>query len=533
MERAAGRGRSVAVLAGRGSPAVADLRRWLPALAATMALLAAAILRFAALAHQPGLFPDEGAEAWDAHLLLTQPGFHPVFFDDDAGREALYGYLVAAAFHTFGESVYVLRAVSAALGVLGVAATGYALRHFGRAVALAGMAWTAGTLWLVCVARDGERNVLVPLFAALAIAALITWARRPGRLTAIVAGAVVAGGLWTYQPLKLTPLLVLLWLVWLRRVNPDRYRSLRAGLGWMIAAYLVVAAPMFWTALTDPFNYFGRDVVVSPLNRHMGLRGYGTHVLRTLGMFIFDGDPNPRQNVDGLPLLSLPLFVLAVLGAWRAWVNRRSSAHSLLLIGMLVFMLPPLVAVEGGSPHFLRSLGIAPFLAGLIGLGALELHDRAGKVLHHPDGLQRIVVGACTALLAITAVASGEAYLHRSAASLYTPYSGDLVQLATAGRQEAGTAVVTNTYDSVDVLFLDQSAEPALVRPGHPLPDPGRYSKIVALSQAALAGAVGPALAETAVPIAWKPDGEPSVWSLRQSPGPPLRADQPIRTGPG
>jgi len=478
-------------------------------------LLVAIGMRFAALRHQPGLFPDEGAEAWDAHRLLTVAGFHPVFFDDDAGREALYAYLVAAAFRVFGESVFILRAVSAALGVAGVVATGFALRHFGRPVALAGMAWTAGTLWLVCVARDGERNVLVPLFAALALAALITWSRHPGRLSAIIAGLVVGAGLWTYQPLKLTPVLVLAWLFWLRRVNRDRYRSLKGDLGVMVGAYLLVAAPMLWTAVVDPVNYFGRALITSPLNSDYGFAGLPIHVLRTLGMFGFAGDPNPRHNVNALPLLSLPLFVLAVLGTHRAWQNRRSSAHSLLLIGMLVFMIPPLLAVEGGSPHFLRSLGIAPFLAGLIGLGVLESYERAGTLVRHPVGLQRVVLAGCTTLFAVTALASGQAYFERSAAALYRPYSGNLVQLASAGRDQAGTAVVATTYDSVDILFLDLGAEPTLVPPGVVIDDPGRYTEILGLSQADLAGVVGPDLARSATAVAWQPDGQPSVWSVR------------------
>ena len=66
----------------------------------------------------------------------------------------------------------------------------------------------AGALWLICISRDGMRNVLVPLFGALMIWALIRWADRPGRVAAIVAGAVAGAGLWTYQPLKLTPLLL-------------------------------------------------------------------------------------------------------------------------------------------------------------------------------------------------------------------------------------------------------------------------------------------------------------------------------------
>lgn len=485
-----------------------ERRRWLPAVALAATLIVAVILRFAALAHQPGLYPDEGAEAWDAHRLLTQPGFHPLFFRDDAGREPLYAYLVAGAFRLLGESVFVLRAVSAALGVLGVAATGYALRPFGRPVAMIGMAWTAGALWLICVARDGERNVLVPLFAALVLAAFVTWARRPGRATALLAGAVAGAGLWTYQPLKLTPLLVLLWMLWLRRVNPDRYAGLRRGIGFFALAYLAVAAPMLWVALTDPVLYFGRAAVASPLNPSRGFAGFGAHVLRTLGMFGLTGDPNPRHNVGGMPLLNLPLACLAVLGGWRAWRLRRSSAHSLLLIGMGVFLLPPLLAVEGGSPHFLRSLGMAPFLAGLIGLGGLELYERAA-------GLRTPAVLLLAALLAFTAAAGGQAYFSRPAAALYAPYSGDLVQLAAAGRHAPRTAVVSNAYDAVDVLFLDLGGEPDLLSPGVALADPGRYDAIVGLSPELLAGVVGPDLARESVPIAWTPDGRPSVWEFR------------------
>ena len=145
-------------------------------------VLAALTLRFAALSSQPGgLYPDEGAEALDAHRLLHTAGFHPVFFQDDGGREALYAYLVAGAFAIFGESPTVLRAVSATLGVLAVLALYPALRRFGRGVALGGMAWAAGALWLICISRDGMRNVLVPLFAALAIWALVRWADRPAR----------------------------------------------------------------------------------------------------------------------------------------------------------------------------------------------------------------------------------------------------------------------------------------------------------------------------------------------------------------
>ena len=321
----------------------------------------ALLVRFAALSSQPGgLYPDEGAEALDAHRLLHVAGFHPVFFLDDGGREAVYTYVVAVAFRVLGESTTVLRAVSATIGVLAVVALYPALRRFGRGAALAGMAWAAGALWLICISRDGMRNILVPLLGALLIWALVRWADRPGRSAAIVAGAIAGAGLWTYQPLKLTPLLIGIWLLWIRRQDRPRYARLKADLGWLALAYVLVAGPLLLTAVFDARDYFGRVAGVSPLNPANGGIDLAWHTLQTLGMFSFTGDPNARHNVASLPLLGWPLFALACGGAYRSWRRRADSGYSLLLIGFILFMLPPLLGIDGWAPHFLRSVGLAP-----------------------------------------------------------------------------------------------------------------------------------------------------------------------------
>ena len=171
---------------------------WL-ALAALAAIVVAAILlRFVDLATNPGgLFPDEAAEGLDAAKLLHQPGFHAdffVWFTDDAGREALFAYVVAGAFGIFGHSVEVLRATAAGFGVAGVLAIGWLGRRFGTWTGIVAAAWAAGSLWLVCVSRDGMRNTIVPFFGAVALVALLNWATRPGRGSALLAGAVTAGG---------------------------------------------------------------------------------------------------------------------------------------------------------------------------------------------------------------------------------------------------------------------------------------------------------------------------------------------------
>lgn len=457
------------------------------------------------------MYPDEAAEGVDAQRLISEPGFHPVFFDDDGGREALFAYIVSLSFRVFGVSVTTLRGTAAALGVTGVVLIWFALRRYGRLAAFAGMAWAAGSLWLIAVSRDGFRNILVVPAGALALWALLHWSERPARHSAAVAGAAMALGLWTYQPLKLLPLLVVLWMLWIRRTDRSRYDRLRPTLGWCIAAYVAVASPMIATAIIDSRNYFGRGAGVSVFNPESGSAdSLPVHVLRTLGMFLVTGDPNQRHDVDALPLLGPVLCIPFALGLWRAWTQRRRAEHSLLLIGLGVFLIPPLVANEGLAPHFLRSLGLAPFVAGLLGIGFAELVRMAGAFRQR--GLSRaLAIGAGAAAAAVLGVMSTRAYLERPEAARYDAFSFATARLAAAARGP-GTVAVVDDNNALAVRFLDSGDLPTIVEPGVRLLHPGVYTLVVAFSRPDLAAATDAVTAERAIPVAYDPSGQPAVW---------------------
>jgi len=490
-----------------------------PAIGALTAIVAVAVLlRFVDLAANPGgLYGDEAAEGLDAALLLHQPGFHPdflVWFPDDAGREALFGYVVAGAFWLFGQSVLVLRATAAAFGVAGVLGIGVLGRRFGTWVGIVGAAWAAGSLWLVCVSRDGMRNAIVPVFGAAALIALLWWAKGPSRRSAAVAGAVTSlAALYTYQPLKLLPVLLVVWLWWLRRTDRETYLRLRAGLVPFAAAFLVVAAPMIAVAVTEPANYFGRAATTSVLNPGVAAdSNLLIHVLRTLAAFGLTGDPNPRQDVAALPLLPLPLAAVAGFGVVRLWRMRRDPSHSLILLALPVFLLPPLIATEGGSPHFLRMLGLAAPLGVTVGLGAVELVERVRGRWGRAAESTAMVVVAVT--LTAVAVWSGWAYLTRPVADRYQAFSYPIVSLADLAADNPGSAVVLDDYSAIDVRFLDFSRLPTIVAPGTSISNPASYSEILALSRADLVKALGTELGGLAVPVAWDPSGAPSVWAV-------------------
>lgn len=399
------------------------------------------------------------------------------------------------------------------MGVAGVIAVWLAARRFGRWPALAAMAWAAGSLWLICVSRDGFRVILVVPVGALALAALLRWGDRPGRGWATAAGAAAGLGLWTYQPLKLAPLFVIAWVLWVRHADHERYVRIRAGLLWALAAYLLVAAPMLYTAITDATNYFGRGAGVTVFNAASGSAdSYPVHLLRTLGMVVVTGDPNQRHDVDGLPLLGPVLFIPFAFGVWRAWRLRADHAHAALLIGLVVFLIPPLVGNEGDAPHFLRTLGMAPFYAALIGVGFLELR-RAAAAAAAPRGRQLITAASALALLTL-GVLSITTYLARPAGARYAAYSFAVVQLAAAADQGAGTVAIIDGYNAFDVRFLDVDNLPTLATPGTRLHNAGVYSLVVALNQSDIERATDAATAARAQVVARDPQGQAAVWEV-------------------
>jgi len=486
-------------------------RRSLIAVALGLVVVGAAVLRFWDLAHNPGgLYTDEAVEALSAHRILTDPEFHPVFFNDGGGREALFAYLVAGVFRFAGETTMALRATAAGIGVAGVLGIWLLGRRFSEWTGLVAAAWAAGSLWLICISRDGLRNILVPVLGALALLALLTWADRPTRLRAAIAGATTAlAALYTYQPLKLLPLLVILWLIWLRHADRERYFRLRNGIGWFVAAFALVAAPMVLVAVTDPAAYFGRALGVTPFAPETGGVNLIDHWLRTLGMFALTGDPNPRHDVAGLPLLGWPVTIVAAVGLVRLWLDRRRPGPSLVLLSLPVFLLPPLIATEGGAPHFLRSLGLAAPLAVTIGVGVAELLRLIGD--RWRASARCIAVAVAAVGLIGLGVASGVTYLSRPVADRYDAYRFDLVAMADAARRT--DAVILDDYGATVIRFLDTNGPPAVVAPGSAISQPAAFGRVLALDSVDLVRSLGSQVTPRITVIARRPDGSPSVYA--------------------
>jgi Dolichyl-phosphate-mannose-protein mannosyltransferase len=383
-------------------------RRWLLPIALFLITALAAFLRFWQLdSIPPGFHYDEAYEALEAWRVLTQRGYLPIFFPGNFGVEPAFIYLTSLAFRLFSETPTVMRGVAALIGTLTVPAL-YALsRELTRSDGLVPAAMPlfaafalAVMRWHIFFSRVGIESVLVPFLLTSMLWAYWRARRTNGLIAWIVFGLTAGLGPYTYPAGRLLPVIALVLgmgtLVW--RIGetwkqgseetgkrapigvPSLLRSSAPLLLSGVVALLVVAPlALNWLQHPDQLLLRSSQIAVGPAG--------GTplrNLLATAAMFNFRGDPDPRNNQPGLPVLDILMSIPFLIGfGVTLWRWRRPSFGVILLVGAI--MLIPTVLSEY-APHFRRALGAAPIVALLCGLGlAILLGQRRADLATRPD----------------------------------------------------------------------------------------------------------------------------------------------------
>jgi 4-amino-4-deoxy-L-arabinose transferase-like glycosyltransferase len=382
-----------------GRSAVSPARRRLELLALILITALAAFLRFWQLnTIPPGFHYDEAFEALEAWRVLTQPGYHPVFFPGNFGIEPLFIYLTALAFKVFGASPLTMRAVAASLGTLTVPALYAAVREMSRlderlpgATALLAAAVLAILRWHVLFSRVGIEPILVPLLLVLLLW-VFWWGLRTNRAVAwILLGLLMGLGPYVYPAARLLPMVIAAIVGAIALTLPSMLRGRRRGLLVAAAIALVVFLPLGREWARNPELLFLRSAQVAATSQSRG--NLAGNVLAALAMFSVRGDQDPRNNIPGMPALDILMTIPFCLGiAVALWRWRRPVFSSMLLIG-LIMLLP--TALSEYAPHFRRAVGAVPAVSMLCGLGlAIMLSERApgstpAPVLPGEDAAQR------------------------------------------------------------------------------------------------------------------------------------------------
>lgn len=348
------------------------------AYAAVVAL--AALLRFLWLDRiPPGLWYDEAIYALDG---LTAAEGKPRIFYDTYGhmREPLYIWSLGAFFKLFGHSTFHARMVSAIWGTATVALLFPLARYlFTTRWALLACLGLAVFRWHLHFSRTIFRALLPSFFIIAVVWFFLRWRESRKTTDAVLCGAALGAGMYTYLSFRLVPLILaaaLAWMAWRRELNFRRdIRQLVA----MAGAALLLFLPLAFDYLENPEHFTGRTSEITMFEKTVeqvrpdggiqqvkvkksigeALADVGANAWAVARMWAWRGDHVGKHNLPNAPVFDPANALVFFAGIVGCLVYFRSNIFGVLLLAWLVAM--SLTSIFSfGAPNILRMQGATP-----------------------------------------------------------------------------------------------------------------------------------------------------------------------------
>ena len=348
-------------------------------------------LRFYRITDLPAaLYPDEAFYGTDT-LRSMASGDWQVFYTNNNGHEGLIVWLHAPFIWLFGTTPWVLRVQPALIGSLTLIAIYLLAKEFAlgfmpdgparaRRLALLAMLFLATSTWHLHLSRLGFRAVHVPLFATLAVCALLRARRLGESWTFLASGVAAALAIYTYPNgrfVLFVPFGMFLLDFLARRSFPwkGEGRLRLRGFTVFVVGFGVTFAPLALYYVRHLQEFFTRYNEVGFTSAPSPVRELLRSFFRTLQSPFFFGDGTWRHNVSDAallhPLVAFACFLgfllafasvahrLRLIRAPAAAEAMRPYGAAMLLLFCAVMSVPPILTTES-IPHALRSGGMLP-----------------------------------------------------------------------------------------------------------------------------------------------------------------------------
>jgi 4-amino-4-deoxy-L-arabinose transferase-like glycosyltransferase len=350
----------------------------------------------------PGLYSDEAMDGNNA-VEVVETGQWKPFYPEDNGREGLYIDTLALMYKAWPvDKPWFLRLPAEVAGVLTVAGI-YLLASelVGSEMALLAAFFAATGLWPVMLSRLAFRANFCVLLLVWSLYVLLKALRAQGRgagmLLTMVAAVLYGLGFYSYIPMRITPLLLLVLVAFFWREKGFWERA-----AVFVVVWLLVIAPLGLYFLHHPEQFTGRSAQLSVTNSSAPLRNLLRGFASQVAMLDFHGDREWRHNVYKAPALALPvgiLFWVGFLGGarrlWRLWrgaaVAEGVPLLSLVLLyaWFFVMMVPAAAAME--VPSALRSIAVVPAVMSFAAIGGVWCYREVQRRWNREKGLMVLV----------------------------------------------------------------------------------------------------------------------------------------------
>jgi hypothetical protein len=340
-------------------------------------LLVAAFFRFYRLSEIPnGLFMDQGNSGLAA-LRILHEHFRPIFEFEEFQHPALLLYQMAAWFTVVPATKYGFDLFYVLLGLATLPLAYWTLRQLsGPRVALLTLFVFAVMRWHFNFCRNGFPTVQVPFYMFGTISFMLYGLKTQRRRWFSISAVFFSMGLYTYNAIKLFPLLVITLGVYEFMADRDRFLKNRKNIVTFALLTVVLISPLLyhWT-VAGIGNREASNSLISDVKSQKSLKPVWHMITKTALMCNREGDDNERHNLPNHRMLddiSAALFVLGVFYALSRWKRRK---YFYALAGLIVMSLPGLLSVV--PAHANRMLGVAVFVAFLATIPLAAIWGRA------------------------------------------------------------------------------------------------------------------------------------------------------------
>ncbi len=447
--------------------------RWL-LLAFALIMLLGISFRFTRLhSVPPEMTSDHVEKIQDAYSVYS--GDYQIFFPNNGGREPLQMYLLSmlSTLPGLGFDFYTLKFLAVIESVLtlpllfcmGRELLGGGRSRFNTIVALLLTALVAASYWHVIISRQGLRIPLTPAVTAVLLIYLSRAMRQNKRGDYIKAALVLGFGLYTYQAVRMLPVLIvigLLFAIWMRADSWRERRRYLFHLAILVFVSLMVFLPMlhFWHDFPNLFwmrtstRILGDELAFATSGEAMeAVRVNVTVFMRNLRdallMYNWKGDIGWFNGAPQHPVLDTLTGAFLILGA-AAWlakmIKSRDPVVWFMPVALLVMLMPTVLSLAHpeANPSNSRALGSAPIVYLIAALPVAMMTLRLKRMIKGTRGKAIAIVFAASVVL-FANHQNSETYFNRYA----NAYIGPAFPHSEAGRIVRGFATSDGAIGNV------------------------------------------------------------------------------------
>ncbi len=419
-------------------------------------------------------------------------GQYDVFFRNNGGREGFQMYAIAwVAQLVPGLAVdfWTMKLIAALEAILTIPLMWGLGRAFvgvdrdprlANALGLTAALAMAVGYWHVAVARVSLRIILTPLVAAALLIFLVRAMRHNRRQDFVAAGLVLGFGLYTYQAVRMLPLVVIaagiIGVFFQARGWPLRRRVFFNYVALVIVAFSAFV-PLFVFSAEYPNDFWRRsagrllgdeliqvelengEVVTreatfeeraAAFSANIGI--LGRNVFDVLLMFNYRGDVIYLHNAPNYPAM-VPLMAALLIGGLLLWMGRfvrlRDPAELVVVLALFIMLLPSALSIAnpGENPSHTRTSGAMPSAYLLAGF-SLAVTATLIRRLMPP----RVGLAAAVGVVAVIGLLNYSAAAHRLLVTHREDYIESWKPLSDGGRVLRGFAESDGTYGNAFML---------------------------------------------------------------------------------